>query len=66
MTTKHANPHYHPKISVKVNLINFMITSEGLDDQLLSIAVAHERQELEEERNMLILQSAQYKTLVHF
>ena len=35
-----------------------MITQEGLQDQLLGIVVAKERPELEEEKNTLILQSA--------
>ena len=38
-----------------------MITPEGLEDQLLGIVVARERPELEEERNQLILQSAENK-----
>lgn len=38
-----------------------MITTEGLDDQLLGIVVARERPELEEEKNALILQSAENK-----
>jgi hypothetical protein len=43
-----------------------MITSEGLEDQLLSIAIARERPELEEERNLLISKSAQNKKLFIF
>jgi len=46
---------------VKVTLLNFMITTEGLDDQLLGKVVARERPELEEEKNALILQSAENK-----
>lgn len=38
-----------------------MITPEGLQDQLLGIVVAKERPELEEEKNALILQSADNK-----
>ena len=38
-----------------------MITPEGLEDQLLGIVVARERPELEEEKNALILQSAENK-----
>ena len=38
-----------------------MITPEGLEDQLLGIVVARERPELEEEKNSLILQSAENK-----
>lgn len=43
ITTKFRNPHYLPEISTKVSLINFMITSEGLEDQLLGIVVAEEK-----------------------
>ncbi|XP_070188303.1 dynein axonemal heavy chain 7-like isoform X3 [Littorina saxatilis] len=61
ITTKLRNPHYLPETSVKVTLLNFMITPEGLQDQLLGIVVAKERPELEEEKNALILQSAENK-----
>lgn len=50
-----------PELATKVSLLNFMITPEGLEDQLLGIVVAKERPELEEERNALILQSAANK-----
>lgn len=37
VTTKLRNPHYLPEISVKVTLLNFMITPEGLQDQVPDI-----------------------------
>ncbi|KAF8769940.1 Dynein heavy chain 7 like protein [Argiope bruennichi] len=58
ITTKLRNPHYLPEISTKVSLINFMITPEGLEDQLLGIVVAKERPDLEEARQQLIVQTA--------
>lgn len=61
ITTKLRNPHYLPETSVKVTLLNFMITPEGLEDQLLGIVVRQEKPELEEEKNALILQSAENK-----
>ncbi|XP_063405511.1 dynein axonemal heavy chain 12-like isoform X3 [Mytilus trossulus] len=61
ITTKLRNPHYLPEVAVKVSLLNFMITPEGLEDQLLGIVVAKERPELEEERQALIVQSAANK-----
>ncbi|KAL5972264.1 Dynein heavy chain 7 axonemal [Taenia solium] len=61
ITTKLRNPHYMPEVAVKVTLVNFMITSEGLNDQLLGIVVARERPELEDEKNKLILQGAANK-----
>ncbi|TPX35722.1 hypothetical protein SmJEL517_g02025 [Synchytrium microbalum] len=61
ITTKLRNPHYLPELSVKVSLLNFMITPEGLEDQLLGTVVTRERPELEEEKTALILQSADNK-----
>jgi hypothetical protein len=44
-----------------VTLLNFMITLEGLSDQLLGVVVAEERPDLEEQRSQLVIQSAQNK-----
>ena len=35
LTTKMPNPHYLPEVCIKVNIINFTVTMEGLEDQLL-------------------------------
>lgn len=61
MTTRLRNPHYLPEISVKVCLLNFMITPQGLEDQLLGIVAAKEKPELEEKKNELIIESAANK-----
>jgi dynein heavy chain len=61
ITTKLRNPHYLPELQTKVSLLNFMITQEGLEDQLLGIVVTKEKPELEEEKNQLIIQSAENK-----
>ena len=50
MTTKLANPHYPPEICVKVTLLNFMVTPEGLEDQMLNIVVKIEEPNKEEQR----------------
>jgi len=47
MCTKLRNPHYLPEVSTKVTLINFMITFEGLSDQLLGLVVEKEQPELQ-------------------
>ena len=47
LTTKMPNPHYLPEVAVKVTLLNFMITPEGLTDQLLGIVVSQERPDLD-------------------
>ncbi|KAJ7552701.1 hypothetical protein O6H91_06G065600 [Diphasiastrum complanatum] len=61
ITTKLRNPHYLPETSVKVTLLNFMITKDGLSDQLLGVVVASERPDLEQQKSELVLQSAENK-----
>jgi dynein heavy chain len=53
-----------PELSVKVTLLNFMITYDGLNDQLLGIVVKKERPELEEEKERLIVEGAQNKKML--
>jgi len=56
ITTKLPNPHYLPEICIKVTIINFTVTPEGLEDQLLVYVVKSERPELEDQKNKLIVQ----------
>ena len=46
--TKLANPHYQPEMQAQCTLINFTVTREGLEDQLLADVVGMERPDLEE------------------
>ncbi len=59
LTSKLHNPHYPPETITLVTVINFAITSEGLQDQLLATVVGWEEPELEAERSELILKSAE-------
>ena len=59
ITTKLTNPHYPPELCVKVNLLNFMATAEGLEDQMLGQCVAAEEPELEKQREQLVLDDAE-------
>ena len=59
ITTKLRNPHYPPELCVKVNLLNFMATAEGLEDQMLGRVVAMEQQELELQRQQLVVEDAE-------
>lgn len=61
ITTRWRNPHYLPEIAVKVTLLNFMITPQGLEDQLLGIVVAKDVPMLEEKKNTMIVESANNK-----
>lgn len=61
LTTKLRNPHYLPEVSTKVTLINFMITFEGLSDQLLNQVVEKENPELQSKKEALVIESAKNK-----
>jgi dynein heavy chain, axonemal len=61
LTTKLRNPHYLPEVSTKVTLLNFMITFEGLSDQLLGIVVEKENPELQMKKENLVVESANNK-----
>ena len=57
MTTKRANPAFQPEVTCKATVVNFMITKEGLEDQLLELTVSKERPDLEESRVKIIEQN---------
>jgi dynein heavy chain len=61
ITTKLPNPHYLPEVCIKVTIINFTVTPEGLEDQLLVDVVRFERPDLEEQKDQLITKSAELK-----
>lgn len=61
LTTKLPNPHYLPEVYIKVTVINFTVTMDGLEDQLLGDAVRHERPDIEEKKNRLVVTMAQDK-----
>lgn len=46
--TKCFNPHYKPETQAQCTLINFLVTRDGLEDQLLAAVVAKERPDLEQ------------------
>ena len=61
ITTKLPNPHYTPEVSTKVTLVNFTLSPSGLEDQMLALAVAEERPDLEEAKNQLIVSNARMR-----
>lgn len=61
LTSKLRNPHYLPEVFNKVTIINFALTLEGLQDQLLGIVVAKERPDLQKQREELVVESANNK-----
>ena len=63
MSTPLANPHFLPEVCIKVTVIDFTVTLDGLQGQLLSRVVQKERPKLEESRKELLhsLVSDRYK-----
>eukprot|EP00163_Fabomonas_tropica_P006841 TRINITY_DN1642_c0_g2_i1.p1 TRINITY_DN1642_c0_g2~~TRINITY_DN1642_c0_g2_i1.p1 ORF type:complete len:1585 (+),score=560.99 TRINITY_DN1642_c0_g2_i1:482-4756(+) len=58
ISTNLPNPKYTPETAVKVLLLNFTITSDALQDQLLGITVEKESPALYSEQQELIQQQA--------
>nr|XP_023012338.1 LOW QUALITY PROTEIN: dynein heavy chain 7, axonemal-like [Leptinotarsa decemlineata] len=61
LTSKLRNPHYLPEVFNRVTIVNFALTLEGLQDQLLGIVVAVEKPELQQLKEELIVQKAENK-----
>jgi len=59
--TKLANPHYKPEMQAQTTLINFTVTRDGLEDQILADIVAKERPDLEALKSKLTRENNQYK-----
>jgi dynein heavy chain len=54
MTTKLANPHYPPEICAQVTLLNFQVTPEGLEDQMINKVVVKEHSSMANKWQSLI------------
>ncbi|KAK9875370.1 hypothetical protein WA026_007765 [Henosepilachna vigintioctopunctata] len=61
MCSKFRNPHYLPEVFNKVTIVNFALTMDGLQDQLLGIVVAVENPDLQQLKEELIVQKAENK-----
>ncbi|XP_074840743.1 dynein axonemal heavy chain 11 isoform X1 [Carettochelys insculpta] len=59
--TKLANPHYQPELQAQTTLINFTVTRDGLEDQLLAKIVSLERPDLEKLKSVLTKQQNDFK-----
>ncbi|KYO41015.1 hypothetical protein Y1Q_0014129 [Alligator mississippiensis] len=59
--TKYFNPHYKPEMQAQCTLINFLVTRDGLEDQLLAAVVAKERPDLEELKANLTKSQNEFK-----
>jgi dynein heavy chain len=58
--TKLSNPHYPPEIQAECTLVNFTVTFDGLEDQLLALTVRKERLDLATLSEDLVKQQNQF------
>uniref|UniRef100_A0A1I8PY36 AAA+ ATPase domain-containing protein n=1 Tax=Stomoxys calcitrans TaxID=35570 RepID=A0A1I8PY36_STOCA len=59
--TKLANPHYKPEMQAQTTLINFTVTQDGLEEQLLAEVVKIERPDLEDMKTDVTIQQNKFK-----
>ena len=64
LSTKLHNPRFSPETYAKVNVLNFMATSEGLVEQMLVIVVSSEAPDMEVQSEQLRREIADYGRLV--
>ncbi|XP_037666336.1 dynein heavy chain 17, axonemal [Choloepus didactylus] len=62
--TKLFNPHYKPEMQAQCTLINFLVTRDGLEDQLLAAVVAKERPDLEQLKANLTKSQNEFKIVL--
>nr|XP_048307819.1 dynein axonemal heavy chain 17 [Myodes glareolus] len=62
--TKYFNPHYKPEMQAQCTLINFLVTRDGLEDQLLAAVVAKERPDLEQLKASLTKSQNEFKIVL--
>ncbi|KAL9898323.1 dynein beta chain, ciliary [Glossina fuscipes fuscipes] len=61
LQTKLANPHFKPEMQAQTTLINFTVTPDGLEEQLLAEVVKMERPDLEKMKAKLTIQQNKFK-----
>lgn len=61
LTCKQANPHFLPEICIMLSVINFAVTFDALEEQLLVEVVMKEKPDVEQERTQRITEIAAYQ-----
>ena len=59
ITSTLSNPHYPPEVCIKVTVVNFTVTIEGLEDQLLADVASLERPDLQAKKEGLVVSIAE-------
>jgi dynein heavy chain len=61
LQSKLPNPHYQPEIAAQCTIINFIVTPDGLEDQILAMVVNEEKPELEQQKQGLVRRQNEFK-----
>jgi len=61
MISIEANPHFTPDVHTKTRVLNFSVTREGLEQQLLSVVCRHESARDEDEKDRLLRQNIEFQ-----
>ncbi|KAI9004406.1 dynein heavy chain [Hyaloraphidium curvatum] len=61
LQTRLSNPNYPPEIQAQTAIVNFSVTIDGLEDQLLADVVKNERPDLEEGKRQLTKNQNEFK-----
>jgi dynein heavy chain len=56
LSTTIPNPHYPPETFVKVTIINFGITLNGLEEQMMTLLINNEMPDLEQRKNAILIE----------
>eukprot|EP00931_Biecheleriopsis_adriatica_P003888 TRINITY_DN10563_c0_g2_i1.p1 TRINITY_DN10563_c0_g2~~TRINITY_DN10563_c0_g2_i1.p1 ORF type:complete len:2985 (-),score=661.93 TRINITY_DN10563_c0_g2_i1:306-8801(-) len=64
LQSKLPNPHFRPEVSAQCTVVNFNVTPEGLEEQILAMVVNCEKPQLEEEKQNLVRKQNEFKVVL--
>lgn len=64
LQSKLPNPHFRPEVSAQCTVVNFIVTPEGLEEQILALVVNCEKPQLEEEKQILVRRQNEFKVIL--
>ncbi|CAL1153127.1 unnamed protein product [Cladocopium goreaui] len=64
LQSKLVNPHFRPEVSAQCTVVNFIVTPEGLEEQILALVVNCEKPQLEEEKQILVRRQNEFKVVL--